>query len=289
MKCDARNVTASTRWIVAAGVLVAILAAGCAHSPRAAVPTADSSTSSLEPADEAEDLADYDPWQPFNEHMFWFNHRVLDRFLIRPVAIAWSKIVPEPGRRSLGRLLINLDMPKRFVNNVAQARPLGAGREVARFVVNTTVGIGGLFDVATGLGIKASPADAGTTLALLGIPPGPYLVLPTLPPLTVRDAIGRPLDGALDPISYFLPFFANRAKSVVASVNDRSLELKFFAGVEDSVLDLYAAARNGYLQRRRMVVRLAKEDRNAQWRWAFRPEEPERAMAFSLAHPEGLI
>ena len=176
-------------------------------------------------------------------------------------------------------MLLNLEMPKRFVNNLAQARPLGAGREVARFVVNTTAGIGGLFDLATGLGIKPSPADAGTTLALFGFPPGPFLVLPSLPPLTVRDAIGRPLDGALDPISYFLPFFANRAKSVITAVNNRSLELKFFAGVEESVLDLYSAARNGYLQRRRMIVRLAREDRNAQWRWAFQRAEPERAMA----------
>jgi len=283
-ECETRNVTRSTRWVVAAGVLAVLLAAGCARSPRAVAPAANGSTSSLELADEAQDEAeDYDPWQRFNEPMFWFNHQVLDRFLIRPVAVGWSKIVPEPARRGLARLLLNLEMPKRFVNNLAQARPLGAGREVARFVVNTTAGIGGLFDLATGLGIKPSPADAGTTLALLGIPPGPFLVLPSLPPLTVRDAIGRPLDGALDPISYFLPFFANRAKSVITAVNNRSLELKFFAGVEESVLDLYSAARNGYLQRRRMIVRLAREDRNAQWRWAFQRAEPERAMAASLA------
>ena len=250
-------------------------------------PAANGSTTSLGLADEAQDEAeDYDPWQQFNEGMFWFNHRVLDRFLIRPVATGWSKIVPETARRGLARVILNLEMPKRLVNNLAQARPLGAGREVARFVVNTTAGIGGFFDLATGLGIKPSPADAGTTLALFGIPPGPFLVLPSLPPLTVRDAIGRPLDGALDPISYFLPFFANRAKSVIAAVNNRSLELKFFAGVEESVLDLYSAARNGYLQRRRMIVRLAREDRNAQWRWAFQRAEPERAMAASLANED---
>jgi phospholipid-binding lipoprotein MlaA len=286
MKCETRHVTASTRAVVAAGVLVLMVLAGCARSTRSLSPAVTGSTPVLSLAEETDaDLADYDPWQPFNERMFWFNHRVLDRFLIRPVAVGWSKITPEPARRALSRLLLNLEMPKRLVNNLAQARPLGAGREVARFVVNTTVGIGGLLDVAAGLGIKASPADAGTTLALLGFPAGPYLVLPTLPPLTVRDAIGRPLDGALDPISYFLPFFANRAKSVITSVNNRSLELKFFAGVEESVLDLYSAARNGYLQRRRMIVRLARDDRNAQWRWAFQraEAEPERAMAASLA------
>lgn len=288
MKCETRNVTPTTRF-VAAGVLVLMFMAGCARSPHALGPNAAGSTSTLEVTEDADEAEDYDPWQPLNERVFWFNHRVLDRFLVRPVATGWSRVSPEAARRSLGRLLLNLEMPRRFVNNVFQARPFGAGRELTRFVINTTVGVVGLFDVAIGLGIKPSPADAGTTLALFGIPPGPFLVLPTLPPLTVRDAIGRPLDGALDPISYFLPFFANRAKSVLAAVNDRSLDLKFFAGVEESVLDLYSAARNGYLQRRRVVVRLAKEDRNAQWRWAFGSAAPEDSMAAAVAEPEDPI
>ena len=253
--------TRSTRWVVAAGVLAVLLAAGCARSPRAVAPAANGSTSSLELADEAQDEAeDYDPWQRFNEPMFWFNHQVLDRFLIRPVATGWSKIVPEPARRGLARVLLNLEMPQRFVNNLAQARPLGAGREVARFVVNTTAGIGGLFDLATGLGIKPSQADAGTDAGAARIParPLPGAAVPASPhgPRRHRPSARR---HALDPISYFLPFFANRAKSVITAVNNRSLELKFFAGVEESVLDLYSAARNGYLQRRRMIVRLARE------------------------------
>jgi phospholipid-binding lipoprotein MlaA len=203
---------------------------------------------------------------------------------MRPLATGWSKLLHASARRSIERLLVNIEMPKRFANNLLQARPVGASRELARFVINSTAGVAGLFDVASGVGIRPSPADAGGTLAMYGIGAGPYLVLPTMPPLTVRDAIGRAMDGALDPLSYLvpLPLFANRGRSLFTAMNERSLDLKFFAGVEESVLDLYAAARNGYLQRRRMVVRVAKEERAAEWRWALGPAEPVRPVASLL-------
>src|SRR4030095_3633087 len=134
--------------------------------------------------------------------------------------------------------------------------------------VNSTVGVAGLIDVASLMHVEPSEADSGETLALYGVAPGPYLVLPTMPPLTVRDAIGRGIDGALDPVSYVLPFVANRAKSIVTAVNERSLNLKLFADVENSGLDLYSAARNGYLQRRRQAIALAEQDRDQQWAWA---------------------
>src|SRR5262249_18258210 len=91
---------------------------------------------------------DYDPWQRFNEKMFFFNHDILDRYLVKPVATGWSKIVPDSGKHAIDRLFDNLAMPKRLVNNLLQGRFLGAGRELARFGVNTTVGVIGLFDVA---------------------------------------------------------------------------------------------------------------------------------------------
>jgi phospholipid-binding lipoprotein MlaA len=257
-------------------MMVVGMAVGCARSP--GVPAGAAGTDGtvksqrvIEGAtlsDESEDEADYDPWQPFNERMFAFNHDVLDRYLIKPAATGWAKVAPEAARRSLSRLFDNLDMPRRLVNNLLEARPLGAGRELARFVVNTTVGVGGLFDVAGALHIERSDADTGETLALYGVGAGPYLVLPTMPPLTVRDAIGRGVDGALDPISYVLPFIANRAKSILTAVNERSLNLKLYADVEDSVLDLYSAARNGYLQRRRKAVELAADERRQEWAWA---------------------
>jgi phospholipid-binding lipoprotein MlaA len=259
---------AATLWLIAT-----LLAAGCARSPGVGASGGSShrllQTSALDEPEE--DAEDYDPWQPFNERMFSFNHDVLDRWLVKPAATGWSKVSPESVRRSVGRMFDNLDMPRRLVNNLLQARPLGAGRELARFVVNTTAGVGGLFDVASAIDIEPSNADAGETLALYGFGEGPYLVLPTFPPLTVRDAIGRGIDGTLDPISYVLPFFANRAKSIVTAVNERSLNLRLFADVEESVLDLYSAARNGYLQRRRKVVAEALASRRQEWQWALRP------------------
>jgi phospholipid-binding lipoprotein MlaA len=83
----------------------------------------------------------------------------------------------------------------------------------------------------------------------------------------VRDAIGRGIDGALDPVSYVLPFVGNQAKSIVTAINERSLNLKLFADVEDSVIDLYSAARNGYLQRRQKAIALAAQDRDQDWAW----------------------
>lgn len=219
------------------------------------------------PAAEADDeeAADYDPLQPFNERMFWFNHDVLDRFLFKPVATGWKTILPAPARRGVARAFDNVDMPRRLVNNLLQARFLGAGRELARFVVNTTVGVAGVFDVAKSLHVEASEADMGQTLGGYGVGAGPYLVLPTLPPLTFRDGIGYGVDGLLDPLSYVLPFVAGRIRSVVGGVNERSLNLQLYQDAEESAFDLYSAARNGYLQRRRAAVRTAVAGRQPPW------------------------
>ena len=265
----------SVMWLLAVVIAVG-MASGCARSPGVSSGAAGTDgtvrshrlAESATLPDESEDEADYDPWQSFNEHMFSFNHDVLDGYLVKPAAEGWAKICPDTARRSFARLINNLDMPRRLVNNLLEGRPLGAGRELARFAVNSTVGVAGLIDVASLMHIEPSEADFGETLAMYGVGTGPYLVLPTMPPLTVRDAIGRGVDGALDPVSYFLPFIANEAKSIVTAVNERSLNLKLFADVEDSVLDLYSAARNGYLQRRQRAIALATQDQHEEWAWA---------------------
>ena len=269
-------------------VLALALAAGCARPPGVQGPDgATRGANILQAADVDDDAPDYDPWQPFNEVMFSFNHDVLDRFLVKPAATGWEFVVPLPARKGIARALDNMDMPRRLVNNVLQLRPIGAGREVARFVVNTTVGLAGLFDVAEIIDLDKSDADTGQTFALYGIGAGPYVVLPTMPPLTLRDAIGRTADGLLDPIGYFLPFVANRVKAVVSAVNDRSLNLQFYADVEESVLDLYSAARNGYLQRRRLVVRRAVAQRDAELARLFPSLRPvESPIAIAKAAPE---
>ncbi len=209
------------------------------------------------PAEEASNEApDYDPWQPFNERTFAFNYRVLDRFIMKPLGRAWDWVLPDPVQRSLDNAFRNLEMPRRCVNHLLQARPRDAGEEVGRFVVNTTAGVAGLFDVAGRLGLHGSDADTGQTLGVWGIGPGPYVVLPFLPPLTVRDGIGYGVDGALDPVGYIVPvpLAVSLSLTAVRRVNDRSLQPVAFENVEETVIDLYSAVRNAYLQRRRGAV-----------------------------------
>lgn len=208
--------------------------------------------------EETRQPADYDPWEPFNERTFWFNHDVLDRFVVKPVATVWDTVLPDPVQRSLERAFSNLDMPRRLVNKLLQARLAGAGLEIVRFGVNTTLGVGGLFDMAERFHVDGSDADTGQTLGVYGFGAGPYLVLPFLPPFTVRDGIGYAVDGLLDPLGYVLPVAATTAMSISRQVNDRSLNLQLYDDVEESVLDLYSAARNAYLQRRRKSVQSAR-------------------------------
>lgn len=245
--------------IVLATGLLGAPGAGAESSTPLVSPAVDAATEidavePLDPALEAADV-DYDPWQPFNERTFAFNHGVLDRYVVKPVATGWDKVMPDVAQRGLGRAFDNLNMPRRLVNNILQLRPKEACTEVARFLVNTTVGIAGFVDVAhMALKLDKSDADMGQTLGFYGIGQGPYLVLPFLPPLTVRDGIGRGVDSALDPFGFFIPFVASTTMGLVKTVNERSLNLELFSNVEESVLDLYSAVRNGYLQRRRSTI-----------------------------------
>jgi len=201
-----------------------------------------------------EELQEYDPWEPYNEKMFAFNHDVFDRYLLKPVATVWDKVVPDWLQQSLANAFDNLGMPRRLVNSLLQAKFRGAGREVTRFILNTTIGVAGFFDIAKDSGLQKSDEDTGQTLGFYGVGPGPYLILPILPPLTVRDGIGYVADAALDPLSYFIPFAATVGRWAGETVNDRSGNLEFFQSVEENTVDLYSAVRNGYLQRRQRAI-----------------------------------
>jgi phospholipid-binding lipoprotein MlaA len=142
------------------------------------------------------------------------------------------------------------------VNNALQLKFAGAGKEVARFAINSTVGLVGFIDVARdGFGIEQSDEDMGQTFGWWGAPPGPYLVLPFLPPLTVRDGIGYAIDSAMTPYIYFVPWYATVGGGAVNVVNERSLNLDRFERVAETTVDLYSAVRNAYLQRRAAAVR----------------------------------
>lgn len=202
---------------------------------------------------EREQIEEYDPWEPYNETMFSFNHNVVDRFVLKPVATAWDYL-PDPVQEGLGNAFDNVAMPRRVVNNLLQAKFKGAGTELARFGINSTVGIAGFFDVAKKWGLEKSDADTGQTLGKWGVGPGPYFIVPFLPPLTARDAFGLVADTAMDPLNYFIPLAGSFGRRGGDVVNTRSENLELYESVEEATVDLYSAVRNAYLQRRHRAI-----------------------------------
>jgi phospholipid-binding lipoprotein MlaA len=200
-----------------------------------------------------DEVTEYDPWERFNRAMFDFNQR-LDRHVLKPVAKVWNFVVPDLAQQSLANAFDNITMPRRLINSLLQLKIEGAGLELARFFLNISMGVGGFFDVATELGVPRSDEDTGQTLGYYGVGPGPYLVLPLLPPLTVRDGVGFAADGAMQPISYVAPFAATVGMRAGQVINDRSLNLETFEEFEQMTFDLYSAVRNAYLQRRQRMI-----------------------------------
>lgn len=209
----------------------------------------------LEPAP-VEEL-EWDPWEGFNEKMFNFNRQV-DRFILKPIATGYNWVLPNAVQRGIHNAIDNSDVVRRLTNNILQLKAGGTIREVSRFTINTTFGIAGLFDVAKhGLGIEQIDEDTGQTLGYYGVGPGPYLILPFLPPTTVRDGFGLLADSAMNPLNYFkaVPPGTTAGIATLNIINERSLNLEKFASVEETVLDLYGAVRNAYLQSRAAAIK----------------------------------
>jgi len=208
-------------------------------------------------------IEEYDPWEPFNEKMFKFNKDFLDNYVLKPVAKGYNFLMPDMFQQMIDNGFSNIKVVQFVVNNLLQGRWIGASTEVGRFLINSTLGIGGLFDIAKQeFNLQKTKTDFGQTLGVWGSGPGPYLVLPFLPPLTVRDGIGTAVDGAMDPLSYYIPFIWDRLGMKIGdTVNDRSLNLDLYQGFEETTVDLYSAVRNGYLQRRQKLIEDAKTAR----------------------------
>lgn len=220
-------------------------------------------------------IEEYDPWEPLNTKFFEFN-RQLDRVILKPVAKGYNYVVPNFVQIGISNVFYNSRVTPRFMNNLFQGKFKGASIEAGRFVINTTVGIGGFFDVAQRFNLTTPEEDTGQTLGFYGIKPGPYIMVPLLGPYTVRDLIGYGADIALNPIYWLIiPTMHNidAIPTVISQeeraliygitigvrateiVNDRSLNLEKFEGVEESTVDLYAAVRNAYLQKRAKAIR----------------------------------
>jgi len=171
-----------------------------------------------------------------------------------PITRAYTFAVPAPARRSIRRAFANLNSPSIFANDALQLRPLDAGVTAARFVVNTTAGVVGLFDVAERIGLEGHHADFGQTLALAGVPSGPYLVLPVFGPTTARDGVGTLVDFVFEPTTYIL---APGAQLVFTSIlrtgtgfSTWETQSDALHALQASSIDFYAALRNAYFQNR---------------------------------------
>lgn len=194
-----------------------------------------------------------DPWQPVNRPLFGFNEGV-DRFVLEPVATGWDFVVPELVQTGIRNFFDNLSMPVVFANDLFQAKPLAAGQDLARFAVNTTVGVVGLFDVASRLDIPENDEDFGQTLGRWGTPSGPYFVIPLLGPSTVRDTLALPVDALLTPWWYFVPGWVTGASRGVQLVNTRAFYLEEVRENRETAFDYYVFVRDAWLQNRERRV-----------------------------------
>ncbi len=206
----------------------------------------------------------FDPLSGYNSLMTGFNDKFYTGLLI-PTAKGYRNIVPEGGRKSVSNFFDNLLFPVRFVNNVLQLKLQNAGEEFARFGINSTIGLLGLFDVAKSeFNLKAHQEDFGQTLGHYGVGSGFHVVLPFLGPSNVRDAISLFVDSTVDPIYEFDGRFYNITKKEYESLalksydilNDRSLHIGEYASLKKDALVLYPFLRDLYEQRR---VKLIKE------------------------------
>src|SRR5205823_3126289 len=161
---------------------------------------------------------EYDPWERWNEPMFDFNRR-LDKYVLKPVAKGYNFVVPDEIQIMISNGFDNISFVPRLVNSLLQGKVKGAGRELGRFLINSTAGVGGRFVPAKDVfGILKSREDFGQTLGVWGVGSGPYLIVPFLEPLTVRDGVGKAVDSALDPLSYFLPLIWERLAMKVGDI-----------------------------------------------------------------------
>ena len=212
-------------------LVIAMLVAGCASSAA---------------------RVEHDPWEPLNRGIYRFND-FGDRVLIKPVAKGYKKIVPSFMRRGVSNFSDNLSTPRSSLNNFLQGKPKRGFHDIARFLFNSTMGIGGLFDIASAGGLEEYDEDFGQTFAVWGIPSGPYVVLPFMGPSTLRDAVGRPLDVLSDPLYHYNETSVRDPLYVLRAIDLRHRLLAAEGLLEDSQ-DPYITLRESYLQNRNYVI-----------------------------------
>jgi phospholipid-binding lipoprotein MlaA len=214
-------------------VLCSLLAAGCASSPGR--------------------TTNDDPYEGFNRGVYKFND-TLDRAALKPIAKGYRKVTPGFVRSGVGNVLSNLEYPGTFVNQFLQGKWVLGFRDTGRFLLNSTLGVAGLFDVATPLGLEKNDEDFGQTLAFWGVSSGPFVNLPLLGPSSMRDAPSRALDWFTNPLQYAdIPWEAEWGQRVINVVHSRS-ELLPLDETLQRTYDPYAFIRDAWAQQREFNV-----------------------------------
>ncbi len=224
--------------------LACVLVSGCA-SNNAATPS--------------QDAMEQDPLESFNRAVHQLNYTV-DGAILRPAAMIYRGIVPEKGRELVTNFLDNLYTPVVFANSVLQLDPENSFASFWKFTLNSTVGIGGIFNVAAETDLRVRHADFGQTLAVYGMDSGPYVVLPIIGPCNGRDTVGRIGDAFMNPFNYVDSGFSI-AMWTATAIDKRSTNMKLLDDIYGSSLDPYATFRSGYTQKRVEDIRRAKAAR----------------------------
>lgn len=202
-----------------------------------------------------------DPAEGFNRAMFAFNEG-LDTVLIKPVAKGYDVVMPVPARTGVSNFFGNVADIFIAVNNLLQGKPSDAASDAGRFLVNSTVGILGIFDVASEMGLDKHEEDFGQTLGRWGAGPGAYVVVPFFGPRNVRDTAGLVLDTAADPIGNTKHVPTRNSFLVLRVVNERVALLPADKVIEEAALDKYSYIRDAYMQRRQNLVYDGNPPRN---------------------------
>jgi phospholipid-binding lipoprotein MlaA len=221
-------------------------------------------------ANDPDAVADYketnDPLEPANRAIYAFNDG-LDTVFLRPAAQAYRFLIPSPVRGGIHNVLSNLGTPVQLGNDMLEGKPRRAGDTTMRFLINTTVGVLGVFDVAKDWGYPDHDADFGMTLALWGLPSGPFLFLPVFGPSDPRDAIGLGVNAAMDPFTWVGQGAAVRAldwsRFAINGLDQRERHLDDVDSIKKTALDPYATFRSLYRQHRHAQIDDARNDRRA--------------------------
>jgi phospholipid-binding lipoprotein MlaA len=194
-----------------------------------------------------------DPFEPVNRGIYQFNEGV-DKAILKPVAQAYRAVLPQFVRSSVSNFFSNINDVAVVFNNLLQGKFTTAYSDFGRIAINTTLGLGGLFDVASEAGIEKHEEDFGQTLGWWGIEDGPFLMLPLLGPSTVRDGVGRFVDYKTDLVTYVYPYNVRNIMWGTRLVNRRSELLDASTVLQTAALDPYEFVRDAYLQRRRNLI-----------------------------------